>query len=235
MVLILCSCTGRSVKVKGNVVYLQEGIKKTHELVFDSFELKEIKNEKNMVTVEYEFKDDPEAIGLPKYPTYKGELYFVTDDKALKPILNIVYDYMEVFGPRIKLIDKIEKDNILTVEYDIQLYEQRPAAFGTVEISYELTGNDTEGYEYTVIDYKSDLTSHFKRTDDEDPASMISSMEGDVIKPVDLSLEDFESIANQVLGIKKADNSQDQKSQTNESENSISQESSSEKNIEADE
>lgn len=210
MALIFCSCTGQSVKVKGNAVYLQDGNVKKHELVFDSFELKKIKNDKNIVAVEYEFKDNPDEVGLSKFPTYKGELYITVDGEKIKPILNIVHELQQLSGPRIKLINCSKENNYLDVEYDVQLYEQRPAAFGTVKIRYEYIGNDVEGYKYTTIDYKSDLSSLFKRADDEDPSIMIPSMEGDIIKQVGLSLDEFENIANQVLGNKKADNPQEE-------------------------
>ena len=210
LLFVLVSCKGQSVKVNGNGISLKQNNHTLDELVFDSFELKENKKDGNIIIVDYEFKDDPNEVGLPKFPTYKGELYITVDGEKIKPILNIVHELQQLSGPRIKLLNCSKDNNYLNLEYDVQLYEQRPAAFGTVNISYKLTGNDTEGYEYTVIDYKSDLSSHFKRADDEDPTMMIPSMEGDVIRQVDLSFEEFEDIANQVLGNKKADNPQEE-------------------------
>ena len=190
---VLVSCKGQSVKVNGNGISLKQNNHTLDELVFDSFELKKNKKDGNIIIVDYEFKDDPNEVGLPKFPTYKGELYITVDGEKIKPILNIVHELQQFSGPRIKLLNCSKENNYLNLEYDVQLYEQRPAAFGTVKIRYEYIGND--------VDYKSDLSSLFKRADDEDPTIMIPSMEGDIIKQVDLSLDEFEDIANQVLGM----------------------------------
>ena len=205
IVLLLCSCTRRSIKVDDNAIRLKQNFQILDELVFDSFELKEQKKDDNIIIVDYEFKDNPDEVGLPKFPTYKGELYITFDGETIKPILNIVHELQQLSGPRIKLLNCSKENNYFDVEYDVQLYKQRPAAFGTVKIRYEFSGNDTERYQYAAIDYKSDITSYFKHTDDEDPASMIPSMDGDIIKQVDLSFDEFEKIANQVLGYMKTD------------------------------
>lgn len=204
IVLLICSCTGQSLRINRNDIILQKSDTILQKIAFDSFELKEKKGD-DIIIVGYEFKDEPEAVGLPKYHRYEGELLFAINDKSLKPILNIVHELQYSSGPRIKLLRYSDKKKYIDVEYDVQLYKQRPAAFGTVKICYERTGNETDGYQYTVVDYKSDLTSHFKRADEEDPTIMIPSMEGDIIKHVDLSLEEFEKIANQVLDFMKSD------------------------------
>ena len=42
------------------------------------------------------------------------------------------------------------------------------------------------------------MTSRFKRVSDNNPDMMVPSMEGDIIYPVDLPIEEFTKIADQV-------------------------------------
>lgn len=198
--LFICSCSMKSIEVSGNIMTLKKGTKTVHELIFDSFELVEKeKNNKDIIIIGYEYRDNLDIVGYPLYGDYIGNLYISIDGKKLKPVLNIVHEYRQTFGSRIKLLNKTVTDDIIDVEYDVQLYDEaRAAGFGTVKIRYKQMTDDSGKIEYEVIDYENDLKSYFKRVSDENPNMMIPSMEGDIISKVDFSFEEFKEIADQI-------------------------------------
>ena len=175
---------------------------KQAEFSLDHFSLEKGKGLKHGVSARYSFVDDPDAVGVSKYRKYEGELYLFAGNKEIKPVLNIVHELEESYGAKIKLLNcRSDADNI-KVEYEVQLYDQKAAGFGTVEITYEIGGNPYKGYVYNVKDYKSDITGYFKHTDDNDPTNMVPSMDGDVTVNVDFPLEKFNKIADQVLSFR---------------------------------
>ena len=182
-----------------NNVSLSSLSEKQADFSINYFTLEKAKGLKYGVSAKYSFVDDPDAVGVSKYRKYEGELYLFAGNNEIKPVLNIVHELEESYGAKIKLLNCTVNADTIKVEYDVQLYEQKAAGFGTVEITYEIGGNPYKGYVYNVKDYKSDITGYFKHTDDDDPTSMVPSMEGDVKVKVDFPLEKFEKTANQVL------------------------------------
>ena len=174
---------------------------KQAEFSLDHFSLEKGKGLKHGVSARYSFVDDPDAVGVSKYRKYEGELYLFAGNKEIKPVLNIVHELEESYGAKIKLLNCTVNADTIEVEYDVQLYDTKAAGFGTVKITYGLSGNPYKGYVYNVKDYKSDITGYFKHTDD-DPSSMVPSMDGDVTVSVDFPLEKFTKIADQVLSFR---------------------------------
>ena len=199
IILFLCSCSSKMIKVEDNIIRLEQNENILQELNFNRFEILSSQEFKNGIIIEYKYITDTKAVGYPKYSPYEGEIYFIIQDNTLKPVLNIVHKYQQTFGARISLVNKTETDNYLDVEYDVQLYDEAKAAgFGTVKIRYKIITDATGKTEYKVIGYENNLTSRFKRVSDNNPDMMVPSMEGDIIYPVDLPIEEFTKIADQV-------------------------------------
>lgn len=174
---------------------------KQAEFSLNHFTLKKEKGLKHGVSAGYSFVEDPDAVGVSKYRKYEGELYLFAGNKEIKPVLNIVHELEESYGAKIKLLNCTVNADTIEVEYDVQLYDTKAAGFGTVDITYELIGNPYKGFTYKVKDYKSNITGYFKHTDD-DPSSMVPSMDGDVTVSVDFPIEKFNKIADQVLSFR---------------------------------
>ena len=190
---------GQFFNFNDNKVSLSTYEKKRAEFSLNHFTLKKEKGLKHGVSARYSFVEDPDAIGVPKYRKYEGELYLFSGDREIKPVLNIVHELEESYGAKIKLLNCRSDADTIKVEYEVQLYDQKAAGFGTVEITYEIGGNPYKGYVYNVKDYKSDITGRFKHTDEDDPEMTVPSMDGDVTVNVDFPLEKFIKIADQVL------------------------------------
>lgn len=193
---------GQFFNFNDNKVSLSSYEKKRAEFSLDHFTLKKEKGLKHGVSAGYSFVEDPDAVGVSKYRKYEGELYLFAGNKEIKPVLNIVHELEESYGAKIRLLNFVADADRVKVEYDVQLYDQKAAGFGTVEITYEIGGNPYKGYVYNVKDYKSDITGYFKHTDDDDPTSMVPSMDGDVTVSVDFPIEKFTKIADQVLSFR---------------------------------
>lgn len=196
---LICSCSKQTIEVKDNTIRLKKGNKTVQELNFDYFNITEKERIKNGIIIEYQYFTKLDEVGYPRYGQYDGELYFTLSDNTLKPVLNIVHKSTESFGSCLELLNRTEDKNVLNVEYDVQLYDiARAAGFGTVKICYEIINNPSGDFEYKVIDYSSDLISRFKMTVPNDPNSMMPRMDGDIITQIDLPIEEFNKIADQV-------------------------------------
>lgn len=195
----ICSCSKQTIIVNENTMQLNKGSTLIQELNLGRFYIIQSEEIENGIKVEYEYIDDLDEVGYPRYGQYDGELYFTISDNKLVPVLNIVNVYRQTFGSCIKLLNKTEENGVINIEYDFQLYDiARAAGFGTVKISYEIINNPSGELEYKVIDYSSDLISRFKMTVPNDPNSMMPRMDGDIINQIDFPIEEFNKIADQV-------------------------------------
>ena len=197
IILFLCSCSSKMIKVEDNIIRLEQNDDILQELNFNHFEILGSQEFKNGILIEYKYITDTKAVGYPKYSPYEGEIYFLIQNDTLKPVLNIVHKFNQSFGARINLLNKTETDNYLDVEYEVQLYEiQKAAGFGTVKIRYEYKKNELNVFEYKIIDYKSEINSYLRKSEDSDV--LYPSMEGDIVRPVEFPVEEFNKIIDQV-------------------------------------